>query len=100
MKVKYSKEFIKSTKKLSGKVLNSVADALEKVKKAKTIDEITDCKKLSGYRFMYRLRVGNLRVFFIFHIDIENDCVGFEYLLNRGEAYKKETEDKLRKKDN
>ena len=43
---------------------------------------------------------GNLRVFFIFHIDIENDCVGFEYLLNRGEAYKKETEDKLRKKDN
>ena len=99
MKIDYSKTFEKTVYRLSGKIRNSVAEALQKVKEAETIDEITDCKKLSSYKFVYRMRIGNLRAFFVFHIDIENDTVVFEYIFNRGEAYKKENEDKLRRKD-
>ena len=99
MKIRLSKKFEKAVDKLSGKIHNAVIAGIKEVKEAKTINEITDCKKLSQYQFMYRVRIGNLRLFFVFHIDIENDTVVFEYLFNRGEAYKKENEDKLRRKN-
>ena len=45
MKVKYSKYFEKAVRKLSGKRLESVRDCIKEVKKAKSIDEITDCPR-------------------------------------------------------
>ena len=90
MKVKYSKDFEKSVRKLSGKILSSVRNTiLEVVKNAASLDEITDCKKLVGYDNVYRIRIGSLRAFLIFHIQIIDDCVFFKYLVPRGEAYDK-----------
>ena len=71
MKVEYSKAFVKAVRKLSG-------------------------KKLAGYDFVYRIRIGSYRAFFTFHVHIENDVVMFEYLLPRGEAYDKKNQEKLR----
>ena len=51
MKVEYSKAFVKAVRKLSGKVLDSVRNAIQGVMEARCIDEITDCKKLVGYDF-------------------------------------------------
>ena len=70
MKVEYSKAFVKAVRKLSG-------------------------KKLAGYDFVYRIRIGSYRAFFTFHVHIENDVVMFEYLLPRGEAYDKKNQEKL-----
>lgn len=99
MKVDYSKTFLKAVDKLSGKMLASVLDMIREVKSVNSVDEITDCIKLTGYKFVYRIRVGDYRAFFIFHVRIENDTVKFEYLVSRGEAYGKKVESVLRKKD-
>lgn len=99
MKVDYSKEFEKSLKKLSGKMLDSVRRVVKEVKQAKDIKEITDCIKLVGYRNIYRIRIGDYRAFFTFHIEIVNDTVKFKYLTSRGEAYGKKVKTELKRID-
>ncbi|NJN27274.1 MAG: hypothetical protein HC819_15510 [Cyclobacteriaceae bacterium] len=97
MNVEYSKNFQKAYRKQSGKMQKSVANSIREVKEAKTIESLTDCEKLIGYSRSYRLRIGSLRAFFIFHVDGEKVC--FEYLVPRGEAYSKKTLSALREKD-
>lgn len=84
MNVEYSKPFLKAVDKLSGKVLSSVLDMIREVKNANGIDEITNCKKLIAYKSVYRIRIGDYRAFFIFHVKIVDDTVKFEYLESRG----------------
>lgn len=99
MKVEYSKAFTKAVKKLSGKKLESVRVTIKEIKDAESIEQLTDCVKLTGYKNVYRLRIGDLRAFFVFHIFIKGDTVIFEYLVPRGQAYDKKIMDSLRKKD-
>ena len=99
MNVDYSKDFKKSVKKLSGKMLDSVRRVVEEVKNAESLKDITDCKKLVGYRNVYRIRIGDYRVFFTFHIEIINDTIIFRYLVPRGEAYDKKAQKELKRID-
>ena len=99
MKVEFSKAFIKAASKLSGKLKDSLRKMIIEVERANCVDEITDCKKLVGFDFIYRIRMGDYRVFFTFHVRIEGDTVFFQYLLPRGEAYDKKNQENLRKKD-
>ena len=94
MNVDYSKDFKKSVKKLSGKMLDSVRRVVEEVKNAESLKDITDCKKLVGYRNVYRIRIGDYRAFFTFHIEIINDTIIFRYLVPRGKAYDKKAQKK------
>lgn len=97
MNVLYSKSFIKAAHKLSGKYKNTLQDIIIEVKAAKSIEELTDCKKLTNFSNAYRIRIGDYRAFFI--LTIVNNTVNFEYLINRGDAYNKEYIKNLRKKD-
>lgn len=99
MNVEYSKDFEKSVKKLSGKNLDSIRRVITEVKTAENIKDITDCKKLVGYRNVYRIRIGDYRAFFTFHIEIVNDIVIFRYLVSRGEAYAKKMDESLKRID-
>ena len=99
MKVDYSKDFEKSLKKLSGKMLDSVRRVIREVKEAENIKDITDCKKLIGYRSVYRIRIGDYRALFTFHIEIVDDTIKFKYLVSRGEAYGKKVKDELKRLD-
>ena len=99
MKVEFSKAFIKAASKLSGKLKDSLRKMIIEVERANYVDEITDCKKLVGFDFIYRIRMGDYRAFFTFHVRIEGDTVFFQYLLPRGEAYDKKNQENLRKKD-
>ena len=99
MNVEYSKDFEKSVKKLSGKMLGSIRKVITEVKNAENIKEITDCKKLVGYRNVYRIRIGDYRAFFTFNIEIINDTVIFRYLVSRGEAYAKKMDESLKRID-
>ena len=99
MNVEYSKDFEKSVKKLSGKMLDSIRRVIAEVKNAESIKEITDCKKLVGYRNVYRIRIGDYRAFFTFHVEIVNDTVCFRYLVSRGEAYDKKMDESLKRID-
>ena len=99
MNVEYSKDFEKSVKKLSGKMLDSIRRVIAEVKNAESIKEITDCKKLVGYRNVYRIRIGDYRAFFTFHVEIVNGTVIFRYLVSRGEAYAKKMDESLKRID-
>ncbi|MBP3258134.1 MAG: hypothetical protein J6M23_09145 [Bacteroidales bacterium] len=99
MKVDYSKSFIKAVSKLSGKQRESVRDAIDEVKKAQGLEEITDCIRMVGYHTVYRIRIGGYRAFFTFHVEIVNDTVMFQYLVSRGQAYTKKVEKELKRLD-
>ena len=99
MNIEYSKDFETSVKKLSGKMLDSVRGVISEVKNAESIKDITDCKKLVGYRNVYRIRIGDYRAFFTFHVEIINDTVIFRYLVSRGEAYAKKMDESLKRID-
>ncbi len=99
MNVQFSKEFERAIKKLSGKILDAVRNVIKEVKAANEIKDITDCKKLIGYRSIYRIRIGDYRAFFIFHVEIVNDTVKFKYLTSRGEAYGKKIKTELKRLD-
>ncbi|MCI1740985.1 MAG: hypothetical protein LKI18_00985 [Prevotella sp.] len=94
-----SKPFIKASKKLSGKMLESLKNTITEVKNAQSIEKITDCIRLSDYKNVYRIRIGNYRAFFISHIEIVDDMVFFQYLMSLGQAYSKEVLKNLRDKD-
>lgn len=99
MKVSYSKSFVKTLKQQSGKTLESIKATIQEVKNAQTIDDITDCKKLTGYTYAYRIRIGSWRAIFIYHIEIIDDVVFFQYLVPRGQAYSKKIQSSIRKND-
>lgn len=84
MKIQVSKEFAKSARRLSGKHLQSLRNMIQEVCDASSIQELTDCKKLSGLENIYRIRVGDYRAFFSYHIEVIDDCVRFLYLCSRG----------------
>lgn len=98
MRIDFSKEFAKAFDKLSGKIYESVRDAINNVIEAQSLDEIQNCK-IETLNSVYRIRIGSKRAFFVLHIEIEGDLVKFEYLLNRGEAYDKKNMERLRRRD-
>lgn len=99
MKVKFSSTFIKASKKLSGKMLDSLRRTIEEVKQANDIKDITDCKKLVGYRKIYRIRIGDYRALFTLDVQTWGDMAIFQYLVSRGEAYSKKVKTELNRLD-
>ena len=100
MKYRLSKAFGKSLERLGGKDLKSVIKVLDEVEQADSIYAISDCKKLTGYKNVYRIRIGSRRAFFTFHIEIVDDILFFHYLVSRGQAYDKAMDKALSKIDN
>ncbi len=85
--------------KLSGKLRESVKDAINEVIDASCIEEISNCRKIETLNSVYRIRIGSRRAFFVLHIEIEGNLAKFEYLVSRGEAYDKKNMERLRLKD-
>ena len=99
MKYRLSKAFEKSLLQLSGKELQSALDMLEKVESKERIEDIPDCIKLKSFNNVYRIKLGSRRAFFTFHVEIIENVLFFRYLINRGQAYDKAMEQKLRQID-
>lgn len=99
MKVEYSKDFERTVRKLSGKRLDSVREAIREVKKARKLTDISDCIKMQNYDFIYRIHIGSYRAFFNFHVEIKDGVVRFLYLIPRGQAYNKGTKKNLNRND-
>ncbi len=99
MKVEYSKDFERTVRKLSGKRLDSVREAIREVKKARKLTDISDCIIMQNYDFIYRIHIGSYRAFFNFHVEIKDGVVRFLYLIPRGQAYDKGTKKNLNRND-
>ncbi len=93
----FSKSFIKAASKLTGKYKTSLQEKIREVKDAASVEELSDCKKLTNFNHTYRIRIGDYRAFFI--LTTIDNTVNFEYLIIRGEAYNKENTKSLRKKE-
>ena len=98
MNIKFSKEFEKSAKKLSGKYKESLKNVLLEIRAVQSVGDIGNCKKLIGYNSVYRIRLGDYRAFFL--LEIVGQTVFLKYLVGRGEAYSKEYRDRLKLDDN
>ena len=98
MKVKFSKEFEKSAKQLAGKYKESLKHVILEIRTVQSVGDIGNCKKLIGYNSVYRIRLGNYRIFFL--LEISEQTVFLKYLVNRGEAYNKEYKERLKIYDN
>jgi len=97
MNIKISREFEKSTKKLSGKYKEKLKNVILEIRTAQSVVDIGNCKKLIGYSSIYRIRMGDYRVFFL--LEIVEQTAFLKYLVSRGEAYNKEYQEKLRLND-
>lgn len=80
-------------------MLESLKRTITEVKTAEDIQSITDCKKLVGYRKIYRIRIGDYRALFTLEIEISGDTVFFQFLTPRGEAYGKKIKTELKRID-
>ena len=97
MNIKISREFEKSAKKLSGKHKETLKNVILEIQAAQSVVDIGNCKKLIGYSSIYRIRMGDYRVFFL--LEIVEQTAFLKYLVSRGEAYSKEYQEKLKLND-
>jgi mRNA interferase RelE/StbE len=85
MKITFSDSFNKDIAKLKDKNLNKkIVEAIEAIEKADSLNEIHNLKKLIGYKYHYRIRVGDYRL----GIYIINDQIEIVRLLHRKEIYR------------
>ena len=78
MYIRYTKIAVKHIEDLDKTSKQRIKTAIEKL-------PFGDIKKLKGYQYDYRLRVGNFRVLF----SLENDIITIKDVLPRGQAYKR-----------
>lgn len=77
MSILYSKPAIKAISRMDATTKQRIKTAIEKLPAG-------DVKKLTGYSYAYRLRVGDWRILF----DMQEDIM-ITNILPRGDAYKK-----------
>jgi len=84
MNVSIRKSFIKDVSKIKDKKLKQrIANVIENVRNANSIDDIPNLKKISGYEFQYRIRIGNYRA----GLEIIEDDVAFVRFGHRKDFY-------------
>jgi mRNA interferase RelE/StbE len=84
MIVTFDKSFSKSLDKISNPIaLKNTAKAIEKCEKAIDLKEISNLKKLKGYKNLYRIKIGDYRI----GIEIQDDSVDFIIIAHRKDIY-------------
>ncbi len=85
MKLKIDRSFEKDTDKLQdAKLLLKIGNWIEQIITAPTKEEILNLKKLKGFKYHYRIRIGDYRIGAI----ILDEEVVLERFIHRKEIYK------------
>lgn len=84
MKIEVRKSFVKDADKLPAQVQKKLSEIIETISKANQINNLSDCKKLSGYKTAYRIRLGQYRIGFYY----DNGAIEFVRALNRKDIYR------------
>ncbi len=85
MQVIITRQFEKDTEKeLSKKIQLQLADIIEKIQRADHLMEISNLKKMKGYKNAYRIRLGEYRIGFLF----ESNTIKLSRVMNRKEIYR------------
>jgi mRNA interferase RelE/StbE len=87
MIVKIDKSFQKDVNKINDqKIKTSIAEIIQLIREAENLSAINNLKKLTGFKDMYRIRLGNYRIGLRFSDSNELILVRF---LHRKEIYQK-----------
>ena len=85
MRTAFRKSFARDLKKIMDKgILERVAEIVEEVEDADSLQEISNLKKMSGADHYYRIRIGDYRI----GIAVEGDTVEFVRCLSRRDLYR------------
>ena len=84
MNIEIRKSFEKDTLKLPAVAQAQLARVIDNLSGTEKLSELTSCKKLSGFKNAYRIRMGEYRIGFIF----ENGTAELVRVLGRKEIYK------------
>ena len=85
MKTTFKKQFEKQIKEVKDQKLKTgILDIILKVENCNSILEIQNLKKLKGYKYFYRIRIGDYRI----GVKAENDMVTFSAFHHRKDIYK------------
>lgn len=85
MDVLYEASFQRDLRKIKNKkLLKKVREAIEGIKQADDLSQVQRLKKLTGYDFLYRIRVGDYRI----GIDMVENTVIFVRFLHRRDIYR------------
>ena len=85
MNVTFRKSFTRDLKRIKDQsILERIAEVVECVEAAKTVQEISNYKKITGTNDCYRIRVGDFRI----GVVLESDSVDFIRCLHRRDIYK------------
>ena len=87
MEIIFDRSFSKSLNKLNDKDLNyRIEQIIIEVESAKSLAEVSNLKKMQGFKNFYRIRIGDYRI----GIELESHaCVRFIVILHRKDIYKK-----------
>jgi mRNA interferase RelE/StbE len=84
MKVLIDKSFDRDVKKYAtDDVKKTIANVIDEIRDAGSINEIAHCKKLKGSKNAFRIRVGNYRIGFVY----EKNAIAFVRFLHRDKIY-------------
>ncbi len=67
MNYKYSAAFLRDVKKTLPEIRVSLADAIENIKSAETLNDVLNVKKLKGHKTAYRIKVDAYRLCFYYN---------------------------------
>jgi len=85
MKTAFKASFLKAIKKIDSNQLKAdIANAILNVESAESLIQISQLKKLKGYKQYYRIRIGDYRI----GIKIEGDTVFFVEIDHRSNIYR------------
>ena len=68
MNIEIRKSFTKDADKLPAPFKRQLATIIDTIEKAGQPNQLPDCKKLTGYKIAYRIRMGQYRIIFIMKI--------------------------------
>lgn len=84
MIIEIRKSFQKDALKLPAPAQIQLRKIINVLSHAKKLSELSSCKKLTGFKNAYRIRMGEYRIGFIF----ENEVIELVRVLGRKEIYK------------
>ena len=85
MKVSFDKSFYKRLIKIKNKtVLEKVKQTILQAEAATDIQHIPNIKKMEGFRYFYRIRIGDHRI----GIELRKNTLWFITVANRKDIYK------------
>jgi mRNA interferase RelE/StbE len=84
MKIEIRKSFTKDADKLPAPFQRKLSSIIETIEKTNLPGQLAECKKLTGFKTAYRIRMGQYRIGFYY----ENKTAELVRILHRKEIYR------------